>query len=228
MSKRKHNQDDPFLSTMTFADMATCDCDECERLCQVPVTLVRDIPHDRMILHPMGASVTQERSLVKREGGISIWKTTMPHGAEPIREFGNSHRFIFVWSLPKNAKIQCIGDGVVGSSEEVRSRKNVHWREGSAFFLRSNGGKAIGWTSEINDVASNTITGNDERYNVVFYAIKATEDAIESSSDGGMFQRSLIRLFHKYLEKGQDHEVIESEDSALLKNLISENERDQD
>jgi hypothetical protein len=36
-----------------------------------------------------------------RDGGISIWKIEMPPGAQPLTEFGYSHRFIFVKTLPK-------------------------------------------------------------------------------------------------------------------------------
>lgn len=38
-----------------------------------------------------------------------------------------------------------IGKGIVGSSSEASSRSEVKWKEGRAYFVRSNGGKALGW-----------------------------------------------------------------------------------
>lgn len=84
---------------MTFADMANCDCDECGRVCRLQFRL-GNVPIEIGQQEDV-ESTFQQRSLVKREGGVSIWKIIMPPGANPITEFGNSHRFVFVWKLPE-------------------------------------------------------------------------------------------------------------------------------
>jgi len=101
----------------------------------------------------------------------------------------------------------------------------VNWNEDSAFFKQSNGGKPIGWTYE----KIETDQGSSES-NVIFYAIKATEVAIASSSaDGAVdtsdWASSILQLFQKYLKKETADEM-DSNDIALLKNLIIESDRE--
>ena len=87
---------DAFLSSMTFAsgDIArNCDCDECGL---IPVSIANAIrQHKRRKV----VQRTQDRSLVTRADGLSVWKNTMPLQAEPLIEFGNSHRIVLVDKL---------------------------------------------------------------------------------------------------------------------------------
>ena len=97
-SKSKH---DAFLSSMTFTKMGeACDCDECG-INEVPVAILQAVEnHKRMKREKLReANPKQERKLVVRDGGLSIWKITMPPGAEPLTEFGGSHRFVFIDQL---------------------------------------------------------------------------------------------------------------------------------
>lgn len=104
---------DSFLSSMTFASGALdCNCDECE--CgpsTVPPTIrkaVEEHLRKRQLEQPSvfdGAKrlrVNQERTLVKREGGFSLWRLELPvDGGDPIVEYRNSHRVQFVKRLDK-------------------------------------------------------------------------------------------------------------------------------
>ena len=89
-----------FTSSMSFANMADCDCDECDFICELPPPIIDAIKgHKKRKL--LEAIPSQERALIMRDGGISIWQIIMPPGAKPLTEFGNSHRFIFLKTLPK-------------------------------------------------------------------------------------------------------------------------------
>ena len=100
-----------FLSSMTFAhgDIG-CECDECGPSA-VPETIraaVEEHLRKRRREEPSvfdGSKrlrVTQERSLVKREGGFALWRLELPiDGGDPIVEYRNSHRIVFVKRLDK-------------------------------------------------------------------------------------------------------------------------------
>lgn len=89
---------------------------------------------------------SQSRTLIKRESnGISAYQWTLPHNAEPLVEFGSSHRIVWVERLPKGGTIVSIGKGIIGSSDEEKSRTNLDWKEGEVYLVPSNGGKAVGW-----------------------------------------------------------------------------------
>ena len=97
-----------FGTTSTFGGAGTgtalgCSCDECE-------FLPRDIrlalqAHKRRKLETVPLIRTQDRTLVMRQESIAVWKWTMPLNAEPLIEFGNNHRIVFVARLPK---VRCV------------------------------------------------------------------------------------------------------------------------
>ena len=90
---------------------------------------------------------TQDRTLLIRRSidNISIWSLTLPLHAEPLVEFGSSHRLILVKRLPQESCFKSIGTGIIGSSAEEQSRHVLDWAQGSVYFVPSNGGKAVGW-----------------------------------------------------------------------------------
>ncbi|KAL3924553.1 MAG: hypothetical protein SGILL_000978 [Bacillariaceae sp.] len=84
---------------------------------------------------------------------------------EPLLEFGSSHRIVWIQRLPRSASdntntvIQSIGTGIVGSSDEEKSRKHLEdWKEGTVILVPSNGGKAVGW---IHDYKGGDCGSND-------------------------------------------------------------------
>lgn len=95
---KMHGTNDAFLSSMTFASggiMRNCDCDECDFIPAPIADAIREHKRQRTLAQ----SRTQDRSLVARHGAISVWKLTMPIDAEPLIEFGNSHRIVLIDTL---------------------------------------------------------------------------------------------------------------------------------
>jgi hypothetical protein len=144
------------MSSMTFAagesPFGTCDCDECG-LVEIPAPILTAMQRKRQ---KMALRRTQERSLVCREHGIAVWKLTMPVNAEPLVEFGSSHRLVWMQRMVGGNKLQSIGTGIIGSSAEEKSRKDLDWSEGSMYLVPSNGGKAMGWIHTTNKKSSSS------------------------------------------------------------------------
>ena len=203
-----------FLDSMTFANGRACDCDECGTADAVPgqirqaaAAAIRKRKAEQPSVFDPSKSVClrQTRTLVRRDHGISVWRYELPpeRNPEPIVEYRNSHRIIFVRTMSPMSRIYSIGKGVIGSKDEEESRRRVNWTEGAAFILPHSKGVATGWihrTAEDSgpDLAENEAEKRDEKVEcgppnaslaekdgivVVFYAIKATPDAIKSLND---------------------------------------------
>mmetsp|Transcript_2277 Transcript_2277/g.3459 ORF Transcript_2277/g.3459 Transcript_2277/m.3459 type:complete len:250 (+) Transcript_2277:76-825(+) len=194
--------DTNFLASMTFASgEIACNCDECDCGPSVPLDIQRAVQEHlkkRKFEQPVFESsqqlnIQQQRELVKRESGVSVWKLVMPRyhgrGADPIVEYRNSHRILFVKKMPQNATIQSIGKGIIGSAAEESSRKFVNWKQGSSYFLPCSSGIACGWvnTTTITDEKSSTTDNDDvkntpgggEDDNVVVYTMKVSPRDLE-------------------------------------------------
>ena len=93
---------DVFVSSMTFASGELprgCECEECER---IPPTIRDAIArHKRRKLISQPIPRMQFRALVTRKDDVSIWKWKMPFDAEPLVEFGNSYRIVYVDDMPE-------------------------------------------------------------------------------------------------------------------------------
>lgn len=201
MDSSKRKEGDAFLGEMTFAQMDKCDCDECGLSCALPPPSIQAAIMNYKKMKP---SPTQERTLIKRYGGVSIWKIAMPLNSQPLTEFGNSHRFLYYKTVPQSVCVKSIGQGVVGSKSETDSRLKVDWKEGSGSFCCANGGKAIGFVSEAGDDTSKT----DENMTVVYYALKATQSSVDDFLQGdthpvennpNLWNTNLLSLFKKHL-----------------------------
>jgi len=170
---------------MTFALGAhqnrDCDCDECglDTGSMVPVSIANAIrEHKRLKLMNVPVRRTQERVLLTRENGISVWELIMPLDAEPLIEFGYSHRIIFVKTLKKASVIKTIGKGIVGSSDEEQNRQRVSWSEGKCYLIPTNGGKALGWIHGQDPAFEEKVDGH-----AILYYIKITLDALEDQNE---------------------------------------------
>ncbi len=165
---------------MTFAKMGQelCDCDECGPLSIEISSAVAEHKRQKMLLNDFSKTIVQERSLVKRHDGLSIWKLVLPPGADPLREYGSSHRIIFVERFPRDRIVKSIGKGIIGSSNEEKSRMVEHWQERCAYFYGSNGGKAIGWVNDKLDSDKN-LDVSDVTNDVVLYVVKVTHDLLD-------------------------------------------------
>lgn len=150
---------DSFMSSMTFATKEfrrdlDCDCDECGLIPEVPPSILASLrERKRRKLEECPIKRTQVRELVRRAppsfgpsgSNIAIWQYTLPQGAEPLVEFGSSHRIVWIQRLPQGCNLRSIGTGIIGSSDEEKTRVDLDWQEGSIYFVPSNGGKAVGW-----------------------------------------------------------------------------------
>jgi len=121
-ANKKH---DAFLSSMTFASGdISCECDEC--LSDDVPSAIRNavMEHQRKRKaeqlstaifnnatansRQRGYNIQQSRELVKREYGFSIWKLGIPccvsgsrGGSDPLVEYRNQHRILFIKQLDK-------------------------------------------------------------------------------------------------------------------------------
>lgn len=108
---------DTFVSSMTFASssgefgMRTmgggsgggCSCDDCDLI--PPDIRLAIQAHKRRKAEAVTLMRTQDRTLIMRQESIAVWKWTMPLHAEPMIEFGNNHRIVFVARLPE---VRCV------------------------------------------------------------------------------------------------------------------------
>lgn len=153
------------------------------------------------------APAFQERSLVARDNigsGISIWKLVLPPGSEPLIEFGNSNRIVVVDSMPMGRTVRSIGKGIIGSSDEVKSRQHISWLEKHAYLYKSNGGKAIGWINE-KQASDKTLQISDTDGDIILYVVKATANVISHCTDDVVVEASwaskVLSIFLKYIGK---------------------------
>lgn len=206
-----------FLSSMTFASgtvTRNCDCDECGL---IPIPIANAIRQHKRRRNTT-LTRTQDRSLVARADDLSVWKLTMPLHAEPLVEFGNSHRIVLIdtlssvsiaqkqlgkycttfmsrqckftilaWFLQRSS-LMSIGKGIIGSSDEENSRTKVDWKEGMAYLVPPNGGKALGWVHSKDDEEAQDPIGH-----AIMYTIKIPVKILESNPGGSDSAHDWVR-----------------------------------
>lgn len=155
------------MSSMTFASSNddfrdSCDCDDCGTVPEPILRAIRQRKRQRMEAGLLKR--TQERTLTKRELStcISLWKWTMPLTAEPLVEFGSSHRILWIQKLMPGSSLRSIGTGIIGSSNEEQSRSDLDWQEGDVYLIPSNGGKAVGWIHMNRKTSSSGTSSSDD------------------------------------------------------------------
>jgi hypothetical protein len=102
-----------------------------------------------------GRRLEQTRTLRMRHGPCSVWEWNLPSPppssalwpgtVQPVLEFGNSHRIVWIQRCP--GRLQSIGPkGIVGSYDEESTRPDLaDWTAGRVAFVPSNGGQAVGY-----------------------------------------------------------------------------------
>jgi hypothetical protein len=157
-----------FLASMTFASQVpiagSCDCEECGsasmRESSVPPPIVVALQSFKR-QRPLQRK--QIRQLLKRQDDISVWEWALPLQAEPILEFGSSHRFIFVKRLP--GILKTIGPvGIVGSQQEEESRQKLNWKQGDIILVPSGNDQAVGYVHSENRTISIEATDRSAMY----------------------------------------------------------------
>ncbi len=179
---------DRFVATMTFAQPKSsqlCDCDECgpESLAFFQKAIASH-KRQKLLQNDFSNLVLQERSLLKRHDGLSIWKLVLPPSCtEPMTEYGNSHRIVYVEELPMGRVVKSIGNGIIGSKVEEESRRVEEWERQHGYLYRSNGGKAVGW---VNDKlhSDKDLNVSDITNDIVLYIVKVTQDLLERYKNG--------------------------------------------
>jgi hypothetical protein len=70
----------------------------------------------------------QVRTLIHRDNKstIAFWEWILPVGGEPLVEFSNPNLCRIVWVRKLSMKLQTIGNGIIGSSKEERTRRTLH------------------------------------------------------------------------------------------------------
>ena len=153
-----------------------CDCDECGNINVIPVTIQEAIDRYKRQKRPLQR--TQDRRLVKRAvvevdtkvksetttttttttpatpnySTMAVWNWVLPSHAEPLLEFGSSHRFVWVKRLSGGSgTLYSIGPGIVGSADETSQRQALPWCAGQVYFVPSRSGKAVGWVHQPGD-----------------------------------------------------------------------------
>jgi hypothetical protein len=227
---------DSFLNSMTFTTPGDfldrdCDCEECDN---IPIDIRNAIQkRKRLRLQTGPIKRTQQRTLINRHNHnnkasiITLWSISMPKNAEPLVEFGSSHRIVWVKRIGRRSNnndssnnnnnnnctatnngssiLQSIGKGIIGSSDEEKSRKYLNdFTEGSVFLVPSNGGKAIGWihTTTTADNDSNDNSNNNNNNN-------ASDNVTDNSND---FLRN--NYDEEREEKKNDQEIEEKNNNS--------------
>jgi len=220
--KRQRNHD-RFLSSMTFASPPIkCDCDECGMDIFIPPSVSEAVMEHKKRKLLKETAAFQERNLVIRDSGVSIWELRMPPGSEPLIEFGGSHRIVLVKSMVTGRNIFSIGKGIIGSADEENSRWGKSWLENRGYIYWSNGGKAIGWINKKQE-SDKRLKVSDTAGDVVLYVIKATIDVVSQWSgnmDGDSWISKVLNIFQKYLQKGSNSKLTEQESRTEEEELI--------
>lgn len=177
---------DAFLSSMTFATK-DCDCDECGIRTPLSNSIINEaIQHHKRqkLLYDHMSFVSQERALIKREGTVSLWKLIMPPGSDPLIEFtGSSWRCILVDRIPRGRIVKITGTGIIGSSDECKSRQLCDWKEkGVYIYPTTKSRKSMGFVNEKQDKDA-ILSKGDTSQHIVLYIIKATEKVLEVNND---------------------------------------------
>jgi len=251
---------DSFLQSMTFSRagqfLNACACEECDIIPPSIRNFIEERKRQRLVTGPIKR--TQQRTLVSRHGQISLWSMHMPKNAEPLVEFGSSHRIVWVKQLAtsfdasdnNSSTLRWIGKGIIGSSDEEKSRKEmIEWTEGNVFLVPSNGGKAVGWIhsnadpnsskTDTNDDNATGNTNNEEKHDesdsfAVLYVAKIPPDILkqehqESRESYHQWANQLIeccrdglKSCEKQSAKNSSYYKFSGEASKLLKKAIRE------
>jgi hypothetical protein len=229
MSNNRHNKadDSSFMSTMTFASGAQqrqCDCDECGVVPMFFQEAIKKHKRQRVETNPLRRR--QDRSLVPREQGLAVWNLVMPIDAEPLVEFGSSHRLVWVKRLPDSSVLKSIGKGIIGSSDEEKSRTVLDWKEGMILLVPSNGGKAIGWEH----TAANAVATHQQPSHAVLFVIKIPQDQLpqERLELSDVDEHSWVKVAQYHCQKALEQakgkiepQQLATEDCQLLQEVLT-------
>ena len=181
-----------FLSTMTFASqqhvVGRCDCDECgERVVNgMPVIpnaiqqALQDYQRQKLRQGPLRRTQNRQVMLRSQHAAVSIYKWNLPVHADPLLEFGDSHRLVWVRRHPATTVLKQIGTGIVGSSAEQAKRQILDWQAPNVYWVPSRSGKAVGW---IHEPATNTNSTDTPGGPIELYVVKVKPEALQAAKN---------------------------------------------
>lgn len=92
-----------------------------------------------------------------------------------------------------------VGKGVIGSSDETKSRRNIDWTEGKAYFIPANGGKALGWLhTNVDATSSGPPVGHAIIYNVKIPLSEEKIHAVGAGDDGHVDETWVKEMFQMF------------------------------
>jgi hypothetical protein len=220
---------DPFQASMTFASidhsLSACDCDECGVGNYLPNAIASAVKRYKAAVQAMPLKRTQHRALVKREEQVSVYEWTLPaNNAEPLVEFGNSHRFIWIQRLSDASVLKAIGKGIIGSADEEKQRVALDWRQGNLIFIPSNGGKAVGW---VHHAATSSVdaTGDDNGTKQAGHAVlRIAKVPVDQMGSSGKSAESERRPWYDVIRDVCRKVVEDRKDDTLPTNVILDDE----
>jgi hypothetical protein len=118
--------------------------------------------------------------------------------------------------------VKSVGKGIIGSSQEEKDRSVVTWEENKAYFLPCNGGKALGWKCENNEINNVDKETKEDRpkNNAIVYMFKSTMRSFEvydglsksSSSDHSSWDHQILGILRKMADNIINNEVKENKE----------------
>ena len=124
----------------------------CWIACTVSVTRCESWAHHNS--HSNSTTATTNN----KSGTVSVYSMTLPVDAEPLVEFGTSHRIVWIKLLSSSSTtnqnsttaststLSTIGKGIIGSRDEQTTRTILtDWTEGQIILVPSTEGTASGW-----------------------------------------------------------------------------------
>ena len=166
-----------------------------------------------------GNKPKQQRHLMTRMDGVTVWKYSMPCDAEPLIEYGSSHRLVYVEQLSQESKIISIGRGIYGSRMEEQERVLMNWKSKTWYLLPSNGGVSLGWIHKLekstasnksnleifHDINKHTHLNKDAvvlvlKFPVDFNCAETSSLSISNGKEKDKAQTCVIQYFFSILE----------------------------
>ena len=93
-----------------------------------------------------------------------------------------------------------VGKGVIGSSDETKSRWKVDWTEGKAYFIPANGGKALGWLhTNVDATSSGQPIGHAIIYNIKIPLSDEKIHAVGAGDDGHVDEKWVKEIFKMFV-----------------------------
>jgi hypothetical protein len=88
---------------------------------------------------------------------------------------------------------------VIGSSDETKTRSNVNWKEGCAYFVAANGGKALGWIhTNIDASFSGQPIGHAIIYNIKIPLSDAKIHSVGAGDEGVVDEKWVKEIFQMF------------------------------